>query len=80
MFLDFTDRFLALPKVQPAEDDELTHVYEGIRFLKVMPASSIKDIKTFDVRSEDLFLISYPKAGKLGTHHYILQGSRKVFF
>ena len=34
-----------------------------MRFLKVIPASSLKEIKTFEVRPDDIYLISYPKAG-----------------
>ena len=49
--------------IMPDEDEELTHVYEGIRFLNIMPASALKEIKTFEVRQDDLYLISYPKAG-----------------
>ncbi|XP_072029897.1 sulfotransferase 1A1-like [Amphiura filiformis] len=60
---DFTQKFLSLPMIIPKEDEEITHYYEGVKFLKVMPASALKEIRTFEVRSDDIYLISYPKAG-----------------
>ena len=63
LFTDFTKKFQALPAYFPSADDELMHTYEGILFLKVVPASSLEEIKHFEVREDDLFLVSYPKAG-----------------
>ncbi|XP_072018971.1 sulfotransferase 1A3-like isoform X2 [Amphiura filiformis] len=60
---DFTKKFQSLPAYFPSDDDELMHTYEGILFLKVTPASSLREIKVLEVRQDDLFLISYPKAG-----------------
>ncbi len=51
--------------VLPKEDEDITHYYEGVKFLKVMPAASLKEIKTFEVRPDDIYLVSYPKAGIL---------------
>ncbi|XP_072037926.1 sulfotransferase 1C2-like [Amphiura filiformis] len=59
----FGKQVTELPQIQPTEDEELTYTYEGTRLLKVSPESTMNDMKTFQVREDDLYLISYPKAG-----------------
>lgn len=68
---EFGAQVAALPQVLPEDDDELTYLYEGTRLLKVSPEQTMDDMKTFKVRDDDLYLISYPKAGTTWTQEII---------
>ena len=63
-YLAFGKQVAELPQIQPKDDEELTYVYEGTCLLKCSPKSTMDDMKTFQVRDDDLYLISYPKCGK----------------
>ncbi|KAH9491790.1 Sulfotransferase 1C4 [Bulinus truncatus] len=39
------------------------HVYEGVLFFGYSPPETLDRVKTFQVRQEDVFLVTYPKAG-----------------
>ena len=40
------------------------HVYEGILFFGFSPPDILDQVKEFEVRDDDVFLATYPKAGK----------------
>ena len=61
--VEFGAQVAALPQILPEDNEELTYLYEGTRLLKVSPEQTMDDMKTFKVRDDDLYLISYPKAG-----------------
>ena len=63
-YLAFGKQVAELPQIQPKDDEELTYVYQGTCLLKCSPKSTMDDMKTFQVRDDDLYLISYPKCGK----------------
>ena len=48
------------------------HVYEGILFFGYSPPDVLDAVKEFEVRDDDVFLATYPKAGKC------MRGSRKI--
>ena len=49
----------ATPKSLPIYD------YEGVKHIDgFIPKSTLDDMKTFEVRDDDIFVISYPKSGK----------------
>ena len=47
------------PPGQPGQ-----HVYEGITFPALVPASNLDTMKTWQVRPDDIFCVTYPKSGK----------------
>ena len=47
--------------------DENIHVTKGVTFdSRVVPAENLKDIETFHVRHNDIFLSTVPRSGKFG--------------
>lgn len=40
------------------------HVYEGVLFFGYSPPDVITNVKTFPVREDDVFIVTYPKAGE----------------
>ena len=40
------------------------HVYEGVLFFGYTPPDILDAVKEFEVRDEDVFLATYPKAGE----------------
>ena len=41
------------------------HVYEGVLFFGYTPPDILDAVKEFEVRDDDIFLATYPKAGKI---------------
>nr|KAG5698016.1 hypothetical protein BaRGS_005834 [Batillaria attramentaria] len=39
------------------------HVYEGVLFFGYSPPDVLNNVKTFPVREDDVFIVTYPKAG-----------------
>ena len=39
------------------------YTYEGMTMMKIFPAESLDKIKVFDYRDDDIFVVTYPKAG-----------------
>ncbi|XP_078614176.1 amine sulfotransferase-like [Branchiostoma floridae x Branchiostoma japonicum] len=39
------------------------HVYEGILYTNWMPMESLEAMKTFEIRDDDVVIVSYPKSG-----------------
>ncbi|XP_072050084.1 sulfotransferase 1B1-like [Amphiura filiformis] len=39
------------------------HVYDGITFPRIVKASSLDAMKTWQVREDDIFIVTYPKSG-----------------
>lgn len=68
---EFGRQVAALPQIQPKDNEELTYMYEGTRLLKCTPVKTMNDMKTFHVKKDDLYLISYPKAGTTWTQEII---------
>ena len=44
------------------------HVYEGILFFGFTPPDILDAVREFEVRDDDVFLATYPKAGKTETN------------
>ena len=40
------------------------HVYEGVLFFEYSPPDVLDAVKTFPVRDDDVYIVTYPKAGK----------------
>ncbi len=57
------NKLTSLPFIERNRDEVLIHRYGGIPFIRVYPVEALDAMKTFEVRSDDLFLITYPKAG-----------------
>ncbi|KAK0060957.1 sulfotransferase 1A1, partial [Biomphalaria pfeifferi] len=38
------------------------HVYDGVLFFGYSPPETLDMVKTFHVREDDVFLVTYPKA------------------
>ncbi|XP_077994761.1 sulfotransferase 1B1-like isoform X2 [Glandiceps talaboti] len=49
------------------------HVYKGVRFASIIPVTVLDAMKTFEVRSDDIWLITYPKSGTTWTLDIINQ-------
>ena len=45
------------------EDENLLHRYNGIPYTRTYPIDALEAMKDFEVREDDLFLITYAKAG-----------------
>ena len=43
------------------------HVYEGIRYMAINPASALDAVKKYEYRDDDVILVTYPKAGNIWT-------------
>lgn len=39
------------------------HVYDGVLFFGYSPPEVLDRVKTFPVREDDVFIVTYPKAG-----------------
>ncbi|XP_072027774.1 sulfotransferase 1A1-like [Amphiura filiformis] len=61
----------SLPVVPRNEDEDLLHRYKGVPYIRTYPMEALKYIETFEVRPDDLFLITYPKAGTTWTQEII---------
>ncbi|XP_070544181.1 sulfotransferase 1C2-like [Ptychodera flava] len=46
---------------------EFTHLYKGVRFPWMAPRSSLEALPTFQVRQDDIWLLTYSKAGTTWT-------------
>ena len=42
-----------------------SHFIDGIKFPWIVPKSNLDALKTFEVRDDDVFVISYPRSGEL---------------
>ena len=40
------------------------HVYEGMTFPATYPAANLEAMKTWQVRPDDIFCVTFPKSGK----------------
>ena len=40
------------------------YTYEGMTMMQYFPAESLDTIKDFDYRDDDIFVVTYPKAGR----------------
>ena len=40
------------------------HVYDGVLFFGYSPPEVLDDVKEFPVREDDVFIVTYPKAGR----------------
>ena len=40
-----------------------THVFEGVKYPSVAPKSNLEAMKTWQVREDDIFCITFPKSG-----------------
>ena len=55
---------LGMVPFHPRKDDEnLLHRYNGTPYVRSYPIDALEAMKDFEVREDDLFLITYPKAG-----------------
>ena len=59
-----TTKLASLPILPRKEGEELLHRYKGVPYIRNFPIEALEAMNTFKVRSDDLFLITYPKAGK----------------
>lgn len=41
------------------------HLYNGILFFGFSPPETLDAVKEFKVRDDDVFIVTYPKAGKI---------------
>ena len=49
------------------------YTYEGMTMIKAFPAESLDKIKVFDYRDDDIFVVTYPKAGMYTTSQGIYE-------
>ncbi|XP_072025010.1 sulfotransferase 1A2-like [Amphiura filiformis] len=64
-------KLTSLPVVPRSEDEDLLHRYKGVPYIRTFPMEALECMETFEVRSDDLFLITYPKAGTTWTQEII---------
>ncbi|XP_071802950.1 sulfotransferase 1E1-like isoform X2 [Asterias amurensis] len=60
---EFQRKVLTLPRIDPAEGENLEYFYKGVCVSKGVPKEVLIDLETFEVRNDDIFLITYPKSG-----------------
>ena len=55
------------------------YIYEGMTMTQYYPAESLDKIKVFEYRNDDIFVVTYPKAGK--SYHYcdVIMGFSTVY-
>ena len=58
---------LSLPRVEPEEGESLEYYYKGICVSRGIPKDVFEELEAFEVRKDDVYLITYPKAGDI-TH------------
>ncbi|XP_072020031.1 sulfotransferase 1E1-like [Amphiura filiformis] len=60
---EFTKLLAALPRIPSKPEDRERHEYHGYLFPKDMTPEVLDALKTWEVREDDVFLITFPKAG-----------------
>lgn len=60
---EFSALLKALPRVPSTDEDRVRHEYQGYLFPKDLKPKVLEALKTWDVRDDDVFLITFPKAG-----------------
>ena len=48
------------------------HVYDGSLFFGYSPPDILDAVKEFEVREDDIFIITYPKAGELTVVNFLI--------
>jgi hypothetical protein len=61
---EFSELLAALPRISPTDEDRVRHDYHGYLFPKDVQPKVLDALKTWEVREDDVFLITFPKAGK----------------
>ena len=51
------------------------HVYSGVLFFGYSPPDILDAVKDFNVRDDDVFIITYPKAGTVILKYYKLNAT-----
>ena len=53
----------SLPAIEWKEGENFYHQYEGFYFERHTTKATLDLLKTWEVRDDDYFVLSYPKAG-----------------
>ncbi|XP_022109825.1 sulfotransferase 1A1-like isoform X2 [Acanthaster planci] len=54
---------LSLPRIEPAVGECLEYYHRGVCVPKGVPRQVFEELESFQVRQDDIYLITYPKAG-----------------
>ncbi|XP_038045134.1 sulfotransferase 1C2-like [Patiria miniata] len=60
---EFQKKVLSLPRVEPEVGESLEYYHKGICVSRGVPKEVFVELESFEVRKDDIYLVTYPKAG-----------------
>ena len=54
-----------LKKLAASDEKVGSHNYDGIKFPWLVPRSNLEALKTFEVRDDDIFVVTFPRSGTI---------------